>query len=452
MNLRGFRGITPVQQGNYTRPTQLVEVPIQMPEENLEVLVRVSKQMKEAIERLQERLRFYEGGAASSAAPSQQQPFYVDPAWYGASPGATAAVNAQALLQAASTGLPVKWGPGNFKIDPVEINNSSGQTFSMRGAGRYGTKLLQYTGGIKVNVTRTNDTIRQNSSSVDVDEITFIAAAADVPYALWYNWTNWSSTGDSPGAILRGQNHTISRCAIGASSSSFGYLYGFRVSGTSDIMIDNCLMILSNYVGSAIYFDHPGGEFRPSGNNNKIRHCNITGWDRAVDHVAAGEGLLLYHNSFVCNTGLYCYWASEPGEEVQVQVQVLGGHMNCTDHNVYIENWNDVHVSDVLFYHRGTCVGVEVTRPGFTSKRASISIHDNIFRLADETRVAIKLGENVGMAAVHDNILPLFTGQSIVLAATTAGCFGTNYGTSTSPVTDLGTDNHVTIVNAAGPL
>jgi len=56
---------------NYVRPRKRIEIAIQMPEEELKVIVVVLKQMKEAVERLHERVYALEGKAIE---PKPQEP------------------------------------------------------------------------------------------------------------------------------------------------------------------------------------------------------------------------------------------------------------------------------------------------------------------------------------------------------------------------------------------
>lgn len=377
---------------------------------------------------------------------------FANPAWWGADPAASGAVNAAALASAYATGKEIVWGAGNFDLDPVTITLTTGLSFRMRGHSQAGTKLIIGSGGgIKVNTTSDRNVIRPEAISVDVSFITFLADDIDVPYALWINWPTWSSITIGGGVVStmgRSQKHRIANCSCGAVISTGCWLVGFRLSCVSDIVVDDCIFTSQTYTGSAIKFDRLAQTKLVKGTNNKIRHCTVQGFNKGVEHDSTGEGLYVDSCAFVCNYGAYINWDAESGDTAAPGFQMHGGHINCFTCGVYLRNFGDSLIQGVLFYVNENAKGIYVTCPDADTKQRCIIIKDNDLRIPSGSTgtTAIEFDEKVGMSMIAGNVLPSFANISIKLGATTSGCAGTNYGsTTTAALVNAGTNNTVSI-------
>ena len=372
-----------------------------------------------------------------------------NPAKWGASPRASAAVNTAALVAAAATGKPIQWPLGEFALDPVTITIPNGSGFSMSGHSSSGTKLIQASGGIQLRMTRTNSPYGPGATSVNVEKLGFCSASLGTDYAIYSDYSS------AKGLVIGSGTKTTFRDLMFGyySDSSNYYSNAIKFYNATDSLIDNCEFRgpASGYLGTSIYYTGNLATGFPNGVNNKVRSCQMLGVANGILHDAPGEGLLCHLNTILATNGIFAKWTSIKGQETQPQVQVIGGHLNCRSRCVYTENFQGVQVEGVLLYVRGPGIGIEVRRPGALDQLAPCLISDNIMHTVGTAvdAVGINLGENVGLAMVQGNLIVNFA-TGIVLGPSTRACRGANASYSTPvPVQDLGSDNAVSVTNTA---
>lgn len=370
-----------------------------------------------------------------------------NPAAWGASPDASPAVNAAALVEAAATGKPVQWPRGEFAIDPVSIIVPDGGSFAMTGHSSSGTKLIQAKGGIHITMTRANTPFGRGAASVSVERLGFCAAGRATDFAVHLDYSS------AKGRVIgSGAKTTFRDLMFGYyTNSTHYYANALKLYNATDSLIDNCEFRgpADEYLGTSVYYTGNLATGYPNGVNNKVRSCQMLGVANGVVHDAPGEGLLCHLNTILATNGVFVKWASIKGQETQPQVQVIGGHLNCRSRCVYTENYQDIHVVGVLMYVRGPGLGIEIRRPGAKDQIAPCILSDNIMHTVGTAKdaVGIKLGENVGLAVVENNLMVNFA-TGIVLGPTTRACRGANAAYSTPVgVQDRGVDNTVTVTN-----